>query len=55
MAADGLTNVEMAARLSLSPRTVENHRANMMRKLGVNNQTELVRYAIKRGIVSLEA
>jgi two-component system response regulator NreC len=54
LAAEGLTNVEMAARLSLSPRTVENHRANMMRKLGVNNQTELVRYAIKRGIVSLE-
>jgi two-component system response regulator NreC len=54
LAADGLTNVEIAARLSLSPRTVENHRANMMRKLGVVNQTELVRYAIKRGLVSLE-
>lgn len=54
LAADGLTNVEIAARLSLSPRTVENHRANMMRKLGVTNQTELVRYAIKRGLVSLE-
>jgi DNA-binding NarL/FixJ family response regulator len=54
MAADGFTNVEIAARLSLSPRTVENHRANMMRKLGVSNQTELVRYAIKKGIVSLE-
>lgn len=54
LTAEGLTNVEMAARLSLSPRTVENHRANMMRKLGVNNQTEVVRYAIKRGIVSLE-
>jgi DNA-binding NarL/FixJ family response regulator len=54
LAAEGLTNVEMAARLSLSPRTVENHRANMMRKLGVNNQTEMVRYAIKKGIVSLE-
>ena len=54
LAADGLTNVEIAARLSLSPRTVENHRANMMRKLGVTNQTELVRYAIKRGIVFLE-
>jgi DNA-binding NarL/FixJ family response regulator len=54
LAAEGLTNVEIAARLSLSPRTVENHRANMMRKLGITNQTELVRYAIKRGIVSLE-
>jgi two-component system response regulator NreC len=55
LAADGLTNVEIAARLSLSPRTVENHRANMMRKLGINNQTELVRYAIKKGVVSLES
>lgn len=55
LAAEGLTNTEIAARLSLSPRTVENHRASMMRKLGLGNQTELVRYAIKRGIVSLEA
>jgi DNA-binding NarL/FixJ family response regulator len=54
LAAEGLTNAEVAARLSLSPRTIENHRANMMRKLGLHNQTELVRYAIKRGIIALE-
>jgi two-component system response regulator NreC len=54
LAAEGLTNTEVAARLSLSPRTIENHRANMMRKLGLHNQTELVRYAIKRGIIALE-
>jgi DNA-binding NarL/FixJ family response regulator len=54
LAAEGLTNTEIAARLSLSSRTVENHRANMMRKLGLHNQTELVRYAIKRGIIALE-
>jgi len=53
-AAEGLTNTEVAARLSLSPRTIENHRVNMMRKLGLHNQTELVRYAIKRGIIALE-
>lgn len=54
LAAEGLTNTEIAARLSLSSRTVENHRANMMRKLGLRNQTELVRYAIKKGIIALE-
>jgi two-component system response regulator NreC len=54
LAAEGLTNTEVAARLSLSSRTIENHRANMMRKLGLHNQTELVRYAIKRGIIALE-
>jgi DNA-binding NarL/FixJ family response regulator len=54
LAAEGLTNTEIAARLSLSPRTIENHRANMMRKLGLHNQTELVRYAIKKGIIALE-
>lgn len=54
MAARGLSNAEIAERLSISPRTVEIHRANMMHKLGLNNQTGLVRYAIQRGIVPLE-
>lgn len=53
MAAEGLSSVEIAERLSISPRTVEVHRANMMRKLGINSQTELVRYAIQRGILPL--
>jgi DNA-binding CsgD family transcriptional regulator len=38
----------------ISPRTAETHRANLMRKLGLQNQTDLVRFAIKRGIVPLE-
>lgn len=54
MAAEGLSNAEIADRLSISPRTVEIHRANMMHKLGLNNQTELVRYAIQRGILPLD-
>jgi DNA-binding NarL/FixJ family response regulator len=54
LAAEGMTNAEIAERLSLSPRTIENHRSNMMRKLSLDNQTELVRYAIKKGIVPLE-
>lgn len=54
LAAEGLTSAEIAERLSLSPRTVENHRSNMMRKLGLRTQTDLVRYAIRRGIITLE-
>lgn len=53
LAAEGLTNVEIADRLVVSPRTVESHRANLMQKLGLRNQTDLVRYAIRRGILPL--
>ena len=48
LAAEGLSNPQIADRLSLSPRTVEMHRANLMKKLGLNSQTELVKYAVKR-------
>jgi DNA-binding NarL/FixJ family response regulator len=44
----------IAERLYLSPRTVESHRAALMRKLGLQTQTDLVRYAIKRRLLSLE-
>jgi DNA-binding NarL/FixJ family response regulator len=54
MAAQGYTNVEIADRLSISPRTVEVHRANMMNKLGLHNQAGLIRYAMQRGILPLE-
>lgn len=54
LAAEGLTSREIAARLFLSPRTVERHRANMMRKLDLQSQTELVRYAVCRGFLPLE-
>ena len=49
--AEGLTASEIAARLSISPRTVEDHRANLMRKLDLRNQTELLLYAQRRGIL----
>jgi DNA-binding CsgD family transcriptional regulator len=55
LAAEGYTNAEIADRLSISPRTVEMHRSNCMRKLQLNNQAELVRYALQRGILPLEA
>jgi two-component system, NarL family, response regulator NreC len=54
LAAEGKTATEIAARLHISQRTVENHRANLMRKLGLKNQSELVRYAVRRGLISLE-
>jgi two-component system response regulator NreC len=51
---DGLPSAQIAEKLSISPRTAETHRANMMRKLGLRNQAELVRYAIQHHIVPLE-
>ena len=50
MLAEGLNNNEIAARLSISRRTVEVHRARVMRILGVHNQVQLLRYAIQAGI-----
>lgn len=54
LVAEGNTSAEIAERLSISPRTAEIHRTNLMRKLDLHSQTELVRYAIKRGLISLD-
>lgn len=54
LVAEGRTNPEIAARLSISPRTAETHRANMMRKLSLEHQADVTRYAIRRGIIALE-
>jgi DNA-binding NarL/FixJ family response regulator len=54
LAAEGYTHSEVAARLGISPRTAETHRANLMRKLGLKTQTDLVRYAFQRGILVLD-
>ncbi|MFC1969207.1 response regulator [Chloroflexota bacterium] len=48
---EGNTNTEVADRLYISPRTVEVHRANMMRKLGIENQTQLIYYIMQRGLL----
>jgi DNA-binding NarL/FixJ family response regulator len=53
LAAEGYSSTEMAARLGISPRTADTHRANLMRKLGLQSQTDLVRYALRRGILPL--
>jgi two-component system response regulator NreC len=54
LAAEGLNNSAIAARLSISPRTVEMHHGNLMRKLRLRNQADLIRFAIQRGILPLE-
>jgi two-component system response regulator NreC len=54
LTAEGSTSAEIAARLSISRRTVEMHRGNMMRKLGLSTQAELIRYALQRGVLPLE-
>jgi DNA-binding NarL/FixJ family response regulator len=54
LAAEGHSNAETAARLSISPRTAEMHRANVLRKLGLKTQADLVRYAIRRGMLPPE-
>ncbi len=54
LAAEGHTSPDIATRLGISPRTVETHRANLMRKLGLAGQTDLIRYSIRRGILPAE-
>ncbi|MCX7633639.1 MAG: response regulator transcription factor [Turneriella sp.] len=53
-AALGLTNREIADTLGISVRTVESHRANLMRKLDLESVQELVAFALKQGIVSVD-
>jgi DNA-binding NarL/FixJ family response regulator len=51
LAGEGLTSAEIGARLGISGRTAEAHRANLMRKLGLRSHTDLVRYTITRGLL----
>jgi two-component system, NarL family, response regulator NreC len=53
LVAEGNTNAQIAAVLGISPRTVETHRANLMHKLDLNTQADLIRYALQRGIIPL--
>ena len=49
--AEGASNEEIAASLVISPKTVARHRENIMRKLNLHSRAELVRYAIRKGII----
>ena len=50
--AEGHNNREVAERLGRSPKTIETHRARVMRKVGAGSLAELVRYAVREGIVA---
>ena len=52
--AEGRTGAQIAERLSLSQKTVETYRARLVEKLGIRDLAGLVRFAIQRGLVSLD-
>ncbi len=52
---EGLSGKQIAERLSISPRTVDNHKNNIFRKLGINSTLEMVRYALRKGIIRMES
>jgi DNA-binding NarL/FixJ family response regulator len=54
LVADGLSNQEIADVLCLSVKTIMGYRANAMEKLGIHSRTELVKYAIRKGLVKVE-
>jgi len=50
----GMTSKQIAIELSLSPRTVDHHRASLLKKFDMNNSVDLVNFAIKNGYVTIE-
>ncbi len=55
LTAQGCSSTDIASRLYISPRTVETHRTNLMRKLTLHNHAQLIQFAIKHGIISSES
>jgi len=51
MVAEGFTNHEISGKLEISPKTVARHRERIMHKLNIHSSTELVKYAIRTGLV----
>jgi DNA-binding CsgD family transcriptional regulator len=51
LAAEGRSTAQIAKDLFISPRTVETHRGNVMKKLALRSQTDLVRFAIRKRII----
>lgn len=54
LSAEGCTSSEIASRLGISTRTAETHRTHLMSKLGLHTQVELIRYALRQGIIQLD-
>ena len=54
LVAEGYTNREIAESLGISVKTAMAHHTNVMQKLGFHNRTELVKYAIQRGVIQVE-
>ncbi len=54
MVVDGHTTREMAAKLNLSPRTIDHHRSNLLKKFKMKNSVDLVKYAVRHGYVVVE-
>jgi len=52
--AQGLTAAAMGERLFISPRTVEHHRAAILRKLGLRQHSDAIKYAIRRGLIDID-
>lgn len=52
--AEGNTNAEIGRQLVISPKTVDSHRENIMRKLNLHSRIDLVKYALKMGIIDLD-
>lgn len=52
--AEGLSNSEISVRLNISPRTVEIHKSNVQHKLNLYTQTNIVRYALRKGILPMD-
>lgn len=52
MVAQGMSNTAMGKLMGISPRTAETHRGNMMRKLGLKNHMDVIRYAMQHGLIT---
>jgi two-component system response regulator NreC len=52
--AQGLSNGEIAEQLVISAKTVDRHRENIMRKLNLHSRVDLVKYALRKGLIDLE-
>lgn len=52
--AEGFTNQEIANQLYLSKKTIETHKENIMNKLNMHNRVELVKYAIRKGLINID-